>query len=79
MSLLRTLSLPQTSSAQGTCWVAEPRELLSHILSVTEFYEEKVGKAGAVSAKDALQVVSREIDSDGLFGVKNTPEIEEPP
>jgi hypothetical protein len=46
---------------------------------VTEFYEDKVGKAGAVSAKDALQVVSREIDSDGLFGVKNTPEIEEPP
>ena len=60
-------------------WVSEPRELLSHILSVIEFYEEKVAKAGATSAKDALQVVSREIDANGLFGVKESPEIEEPP
>jgi hypothetical protein len=60
-------------------WVADPRELLSHILSVTEFYEDKVERAGAVSAKDAMRVVAREIDADGLFGVKESPEIEEPP
>jgi hypothetical protein len=53
--------------------------LLSHILSVTEFYEEKLKNAGAVSARDALQVVSREIDADGLFGMKDSPEFEESP
>src|ERR1700721_2632800 len=61
VTLLRTLSLPYASSTRRTSWVSEPRELLSHILSVTEFYEEKVTKAGASSARDAMEVVSQAI------------------
>lgn len=51
---------------------------LPRLLSVASFYEEKVGAAHSRSAKEAMRVVARQIDQDGLFGVGDG-ETEEPP
>jgi hypothetical protein len=71
--LLRTLSI-----SRRTSWT-ESREPLAQILLVAEFYEERIGKAGPVSAKQGMQIISSEIDAEGLFGVKDVPEPEAPP
>jgi hypothetical protein len=52
---------------------------LSRILAVTEFYEEKIASAGAVSAKAAMQIVAREIEADGLHGVEHPQVADQPP
>lgn len=51
---------------------------LSRLLSVANFYEEKISSAQARTAKEAMRVVAKHIDQDGLFGVGDG-EIEEPP
>lgn len=79
-SLLQSLALPRTTSHRRPSWVSEhPADTLAHILTVTDFYEAKIRLAGARSAKDAMRVVAKEIEAEGLHQVANSQEIEDPP
>ena len=77
-SLLKSLALPQSTSRISLV-TERPTEILTHILKTTEFYEEKVEAAGTRTAKDAMCIVAREIEKDGLHRTKDLREIEEPP
>jgi hypothetical protein len=48
------------------------KEHLARVLDVIQFYEGKVQKTGARSAKDAMRTVAREIEQEGLHGVKDS-------
>jgi hypothetical protein len=76
--LLRTLSIPGASSARRSSWT-ESGEPLAQVLSVAEYYEEKIGKAGPVSASHGMQIISSKIEAEGLFGVRDAQEPEAPP
>ena len=76
--LLRTLCIPGTPSARRSSWT-ESGEPLARILSVAEYYEEKIGKAGPVSASHGMQIISSKIEAEGLFGVRDAQEPEAPP
>lgn len=51
--------------------------MLSHLLSVTSFYEEKVGQKSR-SADGAMRIVAKEIERDGVYGVGDS-HVEDPP
>jgi hypothetical protein len=51
--------------------------VLSHLLSVTSFYEEKVGQKSR-SADGAMRIVVKEIERDGVHGVGDS-HVEDPP
>jgi hypothetical protein len=48
------------------------------MITVAEFYGEVIAKANAQTAKGALRTVAKEIDKDGLHGLKNMPSLESP-
>ena len=52
-------------------------QALSRLLSVTSFYEEKVGPKNR-TANSAMRIVAKEIERDGIHGVGN-PYVEDPP
>jgi len=79
VSLLQLLSLPAPQRRASWMTDQQPTIMLSRILSVTEFYEEKIAIAGAVSAKDAMDIVAREIEADGLHGVEPAQDMDQPP
>lgn len=51
--------------------------MLSRLLSVTSFYEEKVGQKSR-SADGAMRIVAKEIERDGVHGVGDS-HAEDPP
>ena len=51
--------------------------MLSHLLSITRFYEEKVGQKSR-SADGAMRIVAKEIERDGVHGVDDS-RVEHPP
>lgn len=75
---LRMLVLESTrisvSSSKQTAWISgrSTMERLEGILETVNFYEVKVSSEGAKTAKDALKIVAREIDSAGLYCAKPT-------
>jgi hypothetical protein len=48
------------------------------MITIVEFYGEVIAKANAQTAKGALRAVAKEIDKDGLYGLKNMPALEIP-
>lgn len=46
-------------------------EAMANIFATTDHYETKIIAAGAKTAKDALRVVAKEIEKDGLSYGKN--------
>ncbi len=62
------------ASLERTAWISarSTEERLDGILGTVSFYETKISSAGAKTAKEAMKVVAREIDSEGLHGVKPT-------
>ncbi|KAH9997714.1 hypothetical protein BJV74DRAFT_826047 [Russula compacta] len=73
--LLRSFISPQTASAPSQESPSE--QALSHLLSVTSFYEEKVGAKNR-SANSAMRVVAKEIERDGIHSVGDS-YVEDPP
>jgi hypothetical protein len=72
---LRSFNTPQAASVASH---ERPSELaLSHLLSVTSFYEEKVGLKNR-SVNGAMRIVAKEIERDGIHGAGN-PHVEDPP
>jgi len=74
-SLRSFVSPPRTSSGPSQENVSE--QALSHLLSVTSFYEEKVGSKSR-SADSAMRIVAKEIERDGVHGVGGS-HVEDPP
>ncbi|KAK0208779.1 hypothetical protein DFS33DRAFT_473524 [Desarmillaria ectypa] len=76
-TLLKRLAGPE-SEVQRHSLVQQPSNLLMKIITITQFYEQKVAQSQARTAKDALQAVSREIEANGLYGLTDTHEPELP-
>ncbi|KAK0233651.1 hypothetical protein IW262DRAFT_1452216 [Armillaria fumosa] len=76
-TLLKRLAGPE-SKAQRHSLVQQPTELLMKIVTITQFYEQKVTQSQARTAKDALRAISREIEANGLYGLTDSREPEPP-
>ncbi|EKM84119.1 hypothetical protein AGABI1DRAFT_124438 [Agaricus bisporus var. burnettii JB137-S8] len=68
------------TSLNRTSWISarSTEERLDNILKTVIFYEVKVSSMNAKSAKDVMRVVAKEVESDGLHGVKPTLDSEPP-
>ncbi|KAI0964018.1 hypothetical protein AcW1_000938 [Taiwanofungus camphoratus] len=70
--LLEKLSLPQPTSRKRLSGMnSAVAEAMANIFATTDHYETKIIAAGAKTAKDALRVVAKEIEKDGLGYGKN--------
>ncbi|KAK0465598.1 uncharacterized protein EV420DRAFT_1515077 [Desarmillaria tabescens] len=76
-TLLKRLAGPE-SKAQRHSLVQQPTDLLMKIVTITQFYEQKVTQSQARTAKDALRAVSREIEANSVYGLTDTREPEPP-
>lgn len=76
-ALLKRLAGPE-SKVRRHSLVQQPTELLMKIVTITQFYEQKVTQSQARTAKDALRAVSREIEANGLYGLTDSREPEPP-
>ncbi|KAI9512521.1 hypothetical protein F5148DRAFT_973492 [Russula earlei] len=72
---LRSFITPQ--GASGLSQESSSEQALSHLLSLTNFYEEKVG-LGNHSANDAMRIIAKEIERDGIHTVGD-PYVDDPP
>ncbi|PBL00564.1 hypothetical protein ARMGADRAFT_915677 [Armillaria gallica] len=76
-ALLKRLAGPE-SKARRHSLVQQPTDLLMKIVTITQFYEQKVTQSQARTAKYALRAVSREIEANGLYGLTDSREPEPP-
>ncbi|THV07535.1 hypothetical protein K435DRAFT_741871 [Dendrothele bispora CBS 962.96] len=70
-TLLKTLSVPHSprrSSSSFSRNTDNATGSLTNILNAIRFYEEKIKEARARTANQAMRVVAREIDRDGIHG-----------
>ncbi|TFK56653.1 DUF1741-domain-containing protein [Heliocybe sulcata] len=51
---------------------------LTHILRSVTFYEEKIHTANARSAKEAMRVVAKQVEADGVLGSRDSGQFSEP-
>jgi len=73
-ALLRSFVAPRPASISHE---RPSEEALSRLLSVTSFYEEKVGPQNR-TANSAMRIVAKEIERDGIH-VFRDPYVEDPP
>ena len=52
---------------------------LSRLLSVVGFYEDQLTAAGSWSAQDAMDLVAREIEKEGVHGIGRWQDVDDPP
>ncbi|KAL1737414.1 hypothetical protein EV714DRAFT_266217 [Schizophyllum commune] len=78
--LLKDLALPPRSSSRRRSLNTEltAAEKLARILNCVEFYATKISDGRARSANQAMRIVAREVDADGLQGVGDGAELEPP-
>jgi hypothetical protein len=65
-ALLQAVGVPQATSRRASWQSDDTSKNLAHLLSVTDFYGSLIAQAGAHSAKDAMKIVTKEIEKDGL-------------
>ncbi|TFK77362.1 hypothetical protein BDN72DRAFT_910444 [Pluteus cervinus] len=69
-ALLKSLALPVPQDAPG--WTNEkPADALMDILEITSHYEMKLQATGARTASTAMRAVTKEIEANGVHGVKS--------
>lgn len=56
----------------------EAYDPLAHVLRTVAFYEEKVHSANARSAKEAMRILAKHIDSEGVLGAQDAGQFAEP-
>ncbi|EGO31042.1 hypothetical protein SERLADRAFT_344288, partial [Serpula lacrymans var. lacrymans S7.9] len=79
-SVLKTLGMPIAPSNRRASMRSDSAgKALAHLLLVVEFYENKLTAAGSKTATDAMRVVAREIEKEGLHGVDSSQETDDPP
>ncbi|KAL1757320.1 hypothetical protein FB107DRAFT_209616 [Schizophyllum commune] len=78
--LLKDLALPPRSSSRRRSLNTEltTAEKLARILNCVELYATKISEGRARSANQAMRIVAREVDADGLQGVGDGAELEPP-
>ncbi|KAI5898035.1 uncharacterized protein SCHCODRAFT_02487077 [Schizophyllum commune H4-8] len=78
--LLKDLALPPRTSSRRRSLNTEltAAEKLARILNCVEFYATKISEGRARSANQAMRIVAREVDADGLQGVGDGAELEPP-
>jgi hypothetical protein len=80
IALLQAVGLHQVASRRSSWQSDDTSKTLTRLLSVTDFYGSLIAKAGAQTAKDAMKIVAKEIEKDGLhLGTADAWEHEEPP
>lgn len=65
-ALLQAVGAPQVTSRRASWQSDETSKTLAHLLSVTDFYGNLIAQAGAHTAKDAMKIVAKDIEKDGL-------------
>ncbi|KDQ63275.1 hypothetical protein JAAARDRAFT_147418 [Jaapia argillacea MUCL 33604] len=67
-AVLISVSVPQAQKrTPATSHGAQ--ENLARILKVVDFYEQQIGKSGSRTVREAMRVISREIERDGVHGI----------
>jgi hypothetical protein len=66
---LRSIVSPRTATALSHERPSE--QALSRLLSVTNYYEEKVGPKSR-TANGAMRIVAKEIERNGIHGVRDS-------
>lgn len=52
---------------------------ISTILAISEYYQTLITEAKAITARDALEVVAKDIERDGVHGIGGADGIDDPP
>ena len=73
--------MPQMVFGKKPSWQTDRQyDSLNNLLSVTDFYGNLVSNAGAHTAKDAMKIVAKDIEKDGLhIAPEETLQHGEPP
>lgn len=65
--LLQSVAVPQAAANRRALWQTDDAtKALTHLLSTTDFYTNLIALAGVQTAKDAMKIVAKEIEKDGL-------------
>lgn len=73
-TMLRSLAVPNSSSLDES-----PSNALSRLITAATYYEEKIASAQSRTASQALRVVAKNIDQDGIHGLDHESYTEDPP
>jgi hypothetical protein len=68
--LLQNLALPRAARSGRTVSFPSPPSALSYVTTVVEFYQTIIERANSHTAQDAMLVLAKEIDKDGLHELK---------
>ncbi|ETW87018.1 hypothetical protein HETIRDRAFT_166541 [Heterobasidion irregulare TC 32-1] len=71
--MLRSLAVPNSSLDES------PSNALSRLIAAATYYEEKIASAQSRTASQALRVVAKNIDQDGIHGLDHESHTENPP
>ncbi|KXN88778.1 UPF0668 protein C10orf76 [Leucoagaricus sp. SymC.cos] len=79
-SHIRESTLAASSTSGRTIWISArtTEERLKNIIETVNFYENKISNASAKTVREAMRVVAREIESEGLHGIRLTLDSEPP-
>lgn len=74
--LLKSLELPHVPSSKSSLGKDPIEDILSHIISVADFYADKVENAGVINgnANDVMKIIAREIEANGVHGTRELSE-----
>ena len=74
--LLKSLELPHVPSSKSSLGKDPIEDTLSHIISVADFYADKVENAGVINgnANDVMKIIAREIEANGVHGTRELSE-----
>ncbi|OCH94681.1 hypothetical protein OBBRIDRAFT_788932 [Obba rivulosa] len=79
-TLLDKVAIPSSPTRKRASSINDrTQEALTNILATTDYYENKIKDAGVQSATDALRLVAREIDQNGLNYNKDHHQGSDPP
>lgn len=78
-ALLQAVGLPQIlPNRRASVRSDDTSKVLGHMLSVVNFYSNLIARAGSQSAKEAMKVVAKDVEKDGIFlGSEDSQEPEE--
>ncbi|KAH7927264.1 hypothetical protein BV22DRAFT_1032014 [Leucogyrophana mollusca] len=78
--LLEALGQPLALSDRRVSFRSDSTtKALSRLFSVVGFYENLIATAGVQTAKEAIRVVAKDIEKDGLHGLTDVQAIDDPP
>ncbi|KAI0068085.1 DUF1741-domain-containing protein [Artomyces pyxidatus] len=76
-SVLQSVALHNTAVIPSSL-ESHATQALSRLLTMNEFYEDKINQAHARSAKAAMAVVAKEVEQDGIHGIRDL-DVDIPP